>query len=144
RSPRAHFQLPAKDRFFSRFHFMLEVNPPQCRLMDMASRNGTLVNGKQVRQADLDDGDEIQAGPRFLRVVMEKADIPSLPGSNTPPAQPSPADPYGTLHPTSSGKRSILSPGLSARKLPAAPPTGTSVPARPAPESKGLPGFLSP
>ena len=37
RSPDAHFRLPLKDKYFSRFHFMVEVNPPLCRLMDMAS-----------------------------------------------------------------------------------------------------------
>ncbi len=46
RSKRAHFQLPHKDRYFSRIHFLVEVNPPHCRLMDMASRNGTAVNGQ--------------------------------------------------------------------------------------------------
>ena len=35
RSCHAHFQLPVKDRYFSRVHFMMEVNPPQCRLIDM-------------------------------------------------------------------------------------------------------------
>src|SRR3954454_9298863 len=48
RSKRAHFRLPAKDRYFSRVHFLVEVNPPQCRLMDMGSRNGTYVNGRRV------------------------------------------------------------------------------------------------
>jgi len=28
RSRHAHFQLPEKDRYFSRVHFMMEVNPP--------------------------------------------------------------------------------------------------------------------
>ncbi len=30
RSKQAHFQLPAKDRYFSRIHFLVEVNPPHC------------------------------------------------------------------------------------------------------------------
>ncbi len=39
----AHFRLSKKDPYFSRVHFMVEVNPPQCRLVDMGSTNGTLV-----------------------------------------------------------------------------------------------------
>ena len=42
RSRRAHFRLPDKDKYFSRVHFMIEVNPPLSRLMDMGSTNGTL------------------------------------------------------------------------------------------------------
>ena len=50
RSKEAHFRLPAKDKTFSRFHFMIEVNPPRCRLIDMASRNGT--REKEIRDVD--------------------------------------------------------------------------------------------
>ena len=73
RSKDAHFRLPMKDKTFSRFHFMVEVNPPCCRLMDMASRNGTWVNGRKVSVIDLetairsrrsvDPGDFDQARP---------------------------------------------------------------------------------
>src|SRR6185295_10476629 len=62
RSKHAHFRLPHKDRFFSRIHFLMEMNPPRCRLVDMGSRNGTFVNGKKVAAADLRDGDIISAG----------------------------------------------------------------------------------
>ena len=72
RSQHAHFQLPAKDRYFSRIHFMMEVNPPQCRLIDMGSHNGTYVNGAQVLTADLKDGDLIRAGHTILRVQVEQ------------------------------------------------------------------------
>ena len=48
RSKRAHFRLPSKDRYFSRIHFLVEVNPPHCRLMDMSSSNGTYVNGVRI------------------------------------------------------------------------------------------------
>ncbi len=36
RSKRAHFALPTKDRYCSRYHFLVEVNPPHCRLLDLA------------------------------------------------------------------------------------------------------------
>jgi hypothetical protein len=72
RSKLAHFRLPSKDRFFSRVHFLVEVNPPQCRLMDMGSRNGTYVNGQRVEETiDLKDQDQIRAGRTVLRVSVE-------------------------------------------------------------------------
>lgn len=70
RAKLAHFRLPEKDPFFSRLHFMIEVNPPACRLLDMKSTNGTLVNGKAVDSADLRHGDLIQAGDTILRVTI--------------------------------------------------------------------------
>src|SRR3954453_12636571 len=71
RSKHAHFQLPAKDKYFSRIHFMMEVNPPQCRLIDMGSHNGTYVNGAKTLTADLKDGDQIRAGHTVLRLKLE-------------------------------------------------------------------------
>jgi eukaryotic-like serine/threonine-protein kinase len=71
RSHQAHFRLSAKDRFFSRFHFLVEVNPPACRLQDLNSRNGCYVNGKRVQHADLKDGDRIKAGRTMLVVSVE-------------------------------------------------------------------------
>ena len=38
---RAHFGLSAKDRFVSRNHFLIEINPPDSCLMDVGSLNGT-------------------------------------------------------------------------------------------------------
>src|ERR1700720_120653 len=71
RSKRAHFRLPVKDRYFSRIHFMVEVNPPQCRITDLGSRNGTFVNDQRVKVTDLQDGDKIQAGRTILRIEVE-------------------------------------------------------------------------
>ena len=73
RSRQAHLRLPAKDKYFSRVHFLVEVNPPQCRLMDMDSRNGTHVNGARVEMADLKDGDQVRAGHTIFRVCFGPA-----------------------------------------------------------------------
>ena len=70
RSERANFRLPVKDKSISRIHFMIEMNPPQCRLTDMDSTNGTSVNGKKVAMADLKDGDLITAGKALLLVSV--------------------------------------------------------------------------
>lgn len=71
RASYAHFRLPKKDRYFSRVHFMIEVNPPFCRLMDMGSRNGTYVNQKRVKTVDIHDGDMIKGGHTVIKVVIE-------------------------------------------------------------------------
>ncbi len=73
RGSTAHLRLPPKDRFFSRNHFMIEANPPLCRLMDMASLNGTFVNDQRVTEADLRDGDLIRGGDTIIRVCLERA-----------------------------------------------------------------------
>src|SRR5436190_11482398 len=89
RSRRAHFRLPQKDKYFSRVHFLIEVNPPRCRIMDMGSRNGTHVNGQKVEMADLNDGDQIRAGHTVLRVQFEAtAEQPAPPALPTVPAVP--------------------------------------------------------
>ena len=69
----------------SRHHCALEINPPEIRIRDLGSRNGTFVNGEKIGQrhsrppvatdnvdefeaCDLHDGDEIQVGDYVLRV----------------------------------------------------------------------------
>lgn len=97
RSKQAHLQL--RDDFFSRAHFMIEANPPSCRLMDLASRNGTFVNGERVRSVELRDGDTIKAGNTILKVSMSAAagmavlDAPTLglPAVQPPADAPAPA-----------------------------------------------------
>jgi serine/threonine-protein kinase len=75
RSTRAQFRLPLKDSSLSRVHFMVEINPPQCRLTDLGSTNGTKVNGRKVSAVDLGDGDVIAAGLTILRFsVTEEED----------------------------------------------------------------------
>jgi serine/threonine-protein kinase len=73
RSPNAHCRFPEDDPYFSRVHFLIEVNPPRCRLTDMGSRNGTFVNGRKVEVVDLASGDEIRAGHTRITVRVEGA-----------------------------------------------------------------------
>jgi serine/threonine-protein kinase len=94
RSKRAHFRLPLKDKQISRFHFMVEVNPPRCRLMDMASTNGTFVNGRRVDVTDLADGDRIRAGRSTLAVeVRYEGPIPQSPEDSEPQPGPTASTP---------------------------------------------------
>lgn len=75
RSRRAHLQLAAKDLYFSRMHFLIEINPPQCRLMDLGSRNGTHVNGKRVDTIDLKHGDQIKAGHTVFMLTLGETQV---------------------------------------------------------------------
>ena len=69
----ANFRLPKKDPYFSRAHFIIEVNPPLCRIMDLSSSNGTYLNGKRITELDLKDGDRIRGGDtEFLIRFMEQ------------------------------------------------------------------------
>ncbi|GCE49868.1 FHA domain-containing serine/threonine-protein kinase [Thermosporothrix hazakensis] len=78
----------SNDMQVSRHHFLLEVNPPEVRLRDLGSRNGTFVNGKkyggrqshetpeqgaqrQYPQVDVHDHDVIQVGRTTLEVRIE-------------------------------------------------------------------------
>jgi serine/threonine-protein kinase len=78
RSKNAHFQLSYDDPYFSRQHFLIEVNPPRVRVYDLNSRNGISVNGEKTRTAELKHGDELKAGHTIFRVSVPLP-IPSDP-----------------------------------------------------------------
>ena len=70
RAKAAQFRLSEDDNFFSRNHFLVEVNPPLCRIMDLNSTNGTRVNGRTIQTIDLQNGDIIRGGKTKLRVSI--------------------------------------------------------------------------
>src|ERR1044072_4408929 len=69
RRPDAHLCLP-NDRYFSRNHCLLEMNPPHSYLRDLNSTNGTFVNDHRVADAFLKNGDRIQCGDTILIVAV--------------------------------------------------------------------------
>jgi len=85
----AHCSVPS-DRTISRNHFMIQISPPQCMVLDLNSSNGTIVNGVRYggvnappvegmrqeppRTVRLDEGDEVVAGKTTLRVKIEAAE----------------------------------------------------------------------
>ena len=52
----------------SRLHCRLEPVGNLIRIFDAGSKNGTILNGKVIKQEDLCDGDELQLGRLSLRV----------------------------------------------------------------------------
>jgi serine/threonine-protein kinase len=70
RGSSAHFRLPLKDKYFSRAHFLIDVNPPLCQLFDLQSRNGTFVNGQRVHESILKSGDVISGGETVFSVEI--------------------------------------------------------------------------
>ena len=69
-----HSQLRG-DRYISRHHFILEVNPPKCTLKDLGSTNGTKLNGVKLAKGEtieLSAGDEIYVGRTTLSIDIQK------------------------------------------------------------------------
>ena len=74
RNPEAHLCLP-DDRYFSRNHCLLEMNPPHSFVRDLNSTNGTFVNGQRVKDAPLKNGDRVQCGETILVVEVTTVDL---------------------------------------------------------------------
>ena len=87
RSSDCHASLP-KDKCVSRFHFLLEANPPELRIRDLGSLNGTYVNEHRCGardpdespeegrrycfpQVDLRNDDRIQVGQTIIHVELQ-------------------------------------------------------------------------
>jgi pSer/pThr/pTyr-binding forkhead associated (FHA) protein len=116
RSPEANIQLPddADHKTISRYHCLLDIMPPNIRIRDFGSKNGTYVNGQKIGQReahqtpeegaklnfseyDLQSDDEIELGNTVFAVYIEadpaEINIPNfcpatINNSNQPPTQP--------------------------------------------------------
>jgi pSer/pThr/pTyr-binding forkhead associated (FHA) protein len=66
RAPRADFIVEAA--LVSRLHCRLEVTDDRIDVIDLASTNGTFVNGKRIERARLRSGDLLQVGRVALKV----------------------------------------------------------------------------
>jgi serine/threonine-protein kinase len=133
RSKEAH--LTVTDGYCSRFHFMVEVNPPDCRLSDLGSRNGTTVNGRRVQTADLRDGDVIGVGRTVLQVGLTVPPAEAV--SDTTPANHATLDlPAGAAPPVAlpltqpASQPPVVTLDLPASEaLPATVPASEALPA---------------
>ncbi|MCC5861061.1 MAG: FHA domain-containing protein [Gammaproteobacteria bacterium] len=59
--------IQLRTQFVSRQHAVLRTDPDGCKLEDLGSRNGVLVNGQMVRRHQLRDGDELVFGESRFR-----------------------------------------------------------------------------
>ncbi len=90
RATDCHPQIPDDEnhRTISRYHCLLDINPPDIRVRDFGSKNGTFVNGKKIGQReanqtpeeaaklsfpefDLKTGDEIKLSHTIFKVKTE-------------------------------------------------------------------------
>jgi eukaryotic-like serine/threonine-protein kinase len=65
-----HFKLSSDDPYVSRQHFMLEIAPPRIFFFDFWSTNPPSINGIEVKEAELNDGDVIEVGYTQLKVQI--------------------------------------------------------------------------
>jgi hypothetical protein len=63
----------------SGLHFVIECEEDVCRVRDLNSRNGTLLNGERITEASLKDGDKIRAGQSHFVVHIPDAKKPLVP-----------------------------------------------------------------
>ena len=105
RSSDCQLKLPndVLHRTISRYHCLLDINPPDIRVRDFGSKNGTYINGRKIGQRelnqtakeaaeitfpehDLKEGDEIKIGKTIFQVSIqgvregEKSDFTILSG----------------------------------------------------------------
>ncbi len=76
------------DKRVSRYHCLLDINPPEIRIRDLGSLNGTYINNQKIGQRppdqtaeaalklnfpeyDLQDGDEITLGNTILQITIK-------------------------------------------------------------------------
>lgn len=93
RAPDCDIRVPPETIFtnISRHHCEFEIDPPQVRLRDLGSRNGTYINGTLIGHRsntisasdvgedtgtdyELHDRDEVQVGFVTIRVEMEEVE----------------------------------------------------------------------
>ncbi len=104
RSDECNPKLPNDEahRTISRHHCLLDINPPQIRVRDFGSLNGTYINGEKIGQReayqtpeegaklsfperDLKQGDQIKLGQTIFQVDIEVGN--AAPISQTSPPQ---------------------------------------------------------
>jgi pSer/pThr/pTyr-binding forkhead associated (FHA) protein len=128
RAPDCNLKLPDDEehRTISRYHCLLDINPPHVRARDFGSFNGTYINGKKIGQRaegrsadtvkketfpefDLQDGDEIMLGTTKLKVETEGDENTETLKLNPTPEKTEPA-------PAPSSINSVLHRARTARR----------------------------
>ena len=60
------------DQAMSKAHAAFEFSDNSYRIRDLGSMNGTLLNGSEIRVAELKHGDRIRMGEHTFQLVLEK------------------------------------------------------------------------
>ena len=98
RGSECYARLPEADPTASRLHFLLEINPPEARIRDLGSLNGTYINGvkyggrhpsespqeaaeREFPEVNILDGDRIQVGDTVFDVTVESPALCSYCGA---------------------------------------------------------------
>ncbi|HUT32978.1 MAG TPA: FHA domain-containing protein [Planctomycetota bacterium] len=108
--------VPIHDEGASRKHCAIErLADGSVRLSDLASRNGTLVNGERVNEKALKAGDVIHIGATNIAVEALSADAAPapVPAPTAPAVEPKPAAPAAAAAP---GLRLVFAAGPSKGK----------------------------
>ncbi|HYP53376.1 MAG TPA: DUF4123 domain-containing protein, partial [Pyrinomonadaceae bacterium] len=98
RTPQA--DVATGDTFMSRVHFAVECGAEVCRIQDLNSRNGTLINGADLSSAVLRDGDRIFAGQTDFVARVEGAPAVSSQHMTTPQTAATVPDVAALMPPT--------------------------------------------
>jgi transcriptional regulator with GAF, ATPase, and Fis domain len=80
RDPANSLVIP--DQALSRRHCVIREEEGQLELLDLASRNGSFVNGIPIREKSLEHGDQIEIGESLLLFLLrddEGSPLPNLP-----------------------------------------------------------------
>src|SRR5688572_11818304 len=70
-------QLSINDELVSRRHAVIRAGSGRFTLVDLNSRNGTLVNAVPVQERILEPGDRIQIGDSLLLFLLQDPDNPT-------------------------------------------------------------------
>ena len=65
-------EIAIDDHAMSKEHAVFEFSDNCFRIRDLGSMNGTLLNGSEIRVAELKHGDRIQLGGHTFQLVLEK------------------------------------------------------------------------
>ena len=84
RTEHAEWAVP-QDHHLSRLHFQFEVTQGRCWVRDLGSTNGTSVNGAEITECELRDGDQVVAGKSVFSVRADSLSVPSI--ANPRPAR---------------------------------------------------------
>ena len=91
------------DEKISRKHAKISTHGGRVMIEDLASRNGTFVNGVRIRSMELQEGDQIVVGSSTMKLVSISEVSPRSPQPRAVPGLPSPAGMSDAFAPLISG-----------------------------------------